>query len=294
MKLGVVGATGFIGSSLLRYFAAIGRPAFAFSRRLLPADSAADAVACHDLADPSCEDRLAGLDGVLFCTGSMLPADNVSADQLHSVAQEAALMEKCVRQTRELLFYVSSGGAVYGNAPDSPVAETAVCAPISIYGKYKLALEQHAADLCHRHGRRLVIARLSNPFGPLQTAAKGQGLIARLRHCQRTGEEFNLWGRGDAVRDYVHVDDFCRFTELVVDGQAAGIFNVGSGEGRTVLDILDLFARLRPDKTIRVCVTPSRQCDVSHIVLDITKAREQLGWRPGTELDDGLASLLAD
>ena len=294
MKIGVIGATGFIGRSLLRHFAQLGRPAAAFSRRPLPSASAADALACHDLADPECDRHLASLDCAIFCTGSMLPADNVTTEQLHSAAQEAVLLERCVRLARDCLFYVSSGGAVYGNTPQGPVAESAVCAPISIYGKYKLALEVEAAELCRLHRRRLVIARLSNPYGPLQTASKGQGLIARLLHCRRSGEEFTLWGTGDAVRDYVHIDDVCRFAETAARSRADGVFNVGRGVGHSVRDILALFASLSPGRDITVCPAASRHCDVSRIVLDVSKARETFGWHPACELRTGLAALLAD
>jgi UDP-glucose 4-epimerase len=293
MKIGVIGATGFIGQSVLRHLARQGRPAVAFARRPLPLAMAGEVAAYHNLADPACDRHLAELDCALFCTGSMLPSDHVTADQLHSAAQEALLLERCTRLARDCLLYVSSGGAVYGNTSGGSVAESAVCAPISVYGKYKLALEQQVAELCDRHGRRFVIARLSNPYGPLQSATKGQGLIARLLHCRRTGEEFTLWGDGGAVRDYLHIDDFCRFAELAATRNVGGVFNVGSGEGRSVRDILDLFVELASGTGFPIHQTGPRQCDVSRIVLDTTKAARTFGWLPTRTLRDGLTELLA-
>ncbi|MFH1498611.1 MAG: NAD-dependent epimerase/dehydratase family protein [Verrucomicrobiota bacterium] len=292
MKIGVIGASGFIGRSLLAHFAKAGSPAVAFSRRPLSPEISESASACRLLSLSDTERHLGELDWLLFCTGSMLPSDNVTAEQLHSASQEAILLQQCIQRTGIGVIYVSSGGTVYGNTSRVPVPETEPCAPISIYGKYKLALEIEAAELSRTYHKKLVIARLSNPYGPLQTAQKGQGLIARLVHCRHTGEAFTLWGNGDAVRDYIHIDDFGSFVSIAIQKGAEGIFNVGSGQGRTVMEMLDLFSTVCPDHRVSVKKIAARQCDVSRIVLDIDKARQRLDWAPRVALIDGIRSLI--
>ena len=292
MKIGIIGATGFIGRSMLRHLAQEGRPAAAFARRPLDQATVSDSIAFHQIGSADWDLHLATLDWAIFCTGSMLPSEQVSAEQLHSAAQETLLLEKCIQQVRTGVLYVSSGGAVYGNTQRVPVSESETCTPISFYGKYKLAMERQADELAKSTHKRLVIARLSNPYGPLQTALNGQGLIARLLQCYRSAAPFTLWGSGDAVRDYIHIDDFGRFVTTAIDQGAHGIFNVGSGEGRTVIQILELFASLAPHLPITIEKIAARQCDVSRIILDISKSNTILGWKPQRELVDGLRLLI--
>jgi UDP-glucose 4-epimerase len=292
MTIGIVGATGFIGRSLLKHFACLGRPAIAISRRPLTDDCSRYAAASVLLEDPSCDSTLSQLDYAVICTGSMLPSDSITVEQLQSSAQEAVILKRCVSRVKKGVIFVSSGGAVYGNTPKVPVDETIECQPISVYGKYKLAQELEAMELCEKHQTNLLIARLSNPYGPLQTAIKGQGLIARLRHCSQTGEEFILWGDGLAVRDYIHIDDFCDFIDQAAVKGASGIYNVGSGKGHSVQNILTLFNLIKSDCNITINRVPARQCDVSKIILDIAKATTDLGWAPRRDLRTGLTDLL--
>lgn len=292
MKIGIIGANGFIGRSLINYYSKIEEPAIAFARRQISEECESDAAAFHNLNDPDISSQLTAMDGIVICTGSMLPSDTVTAEQLKSAALETQLIEKCIRKVKDTVIYISSGGAVYGNAKDIPATEKTVCEPISAYGKYKLAQEKSVAELCGKHAKRLIIARVSNPYGEFQDPSKGQGLIARLLQCCINKETFTLWGDGQVIRDYIHIEDFCGFINLAAKSRCEGIYNVGSGNGYSITDILDLFTRLSPHSPPRVKQVDGRKCDVLRIILDIEKAKHDLKWQPKHSLNTGISELL--
>jgi UDP-glucose 4-epimerase len=292
MNIGIIGANGFIGSSLLEHFARLGMPCSAFSRRQLPEELSEFAAGEYMLEANNLDRQLRRLDYAIVCTGSMTPADNISPEQIHSAAQESLLIEKSIRNSKTGIVFLSSGGAVYGNTDNSPTKESTACAPISIYGKYKLALERQVHELCLKYRKRLLITRLSNPYGPRQKSDKGQGLIARLKHCRTHNEIFTLWGDGLAVRDYIHIEDFCRFVQLALGSNTTGTYNVGSGVGHSILDIIKMFNDFDTGHQIIIEQIEGRKCDVSKITLDISKAKSELNWHPNYKTKEGIYNLL--
>ncbi len=102
------------------------------------------------------------------------------------------------------------------------------------------------------------------------------------------GKPVEIWGDGSVVRDYIYVGDIGESFLKAVETKATNeVFNIGSGKGTSLLEVLASFEQvlgLRP----QVIFKPGRPFDVPCNILDIKKAAEMLGWRPTTPFEEGL------
>ena len=98
------------------------------------------------------------------------------------------------------------------------------------------------------------------------------------------------------MRDFVHVEDVAQAFMLALDhpGAAGGVFNIGSGEARTVNEVAELLAGAmdRPDLRPEIA-GKARAGDIRHCIPDLTRAREALGFAPRCDFRAGLAELAA-
>jgi UDP-glucose 4-epimerase len=184
---------------------------------------------------------------------------------------------------------VASTGDVYASAAQ-PHSETAALAPGSLYGITKLTTEHLAAHAAAR-GLACRIARLFNVFGPGdRTPHVLPDIIRGLVH--RGVIDI---GRLEPVRDYVYVDDVAAALLRLAqyDGDER-IFNIGSGEGRSVQQLVDavLDAHGAPAE-VRTDPAKVRPIERPVLVADIARAGRVLGWSPKTAFRDGIARALA-
>ena len=106
------------------------------------------------------------------------------------------------------------------------------------------------------------------------------------------GDEITVWGDGCAVRDYVYVGDVARaFCLAATSESAAGVFNVGSGEGHSVNDLIAAIERLL-GRAVPRRYAQGRAFDVPVNVLDVSLAGRVLGWRPRLSFQEALERTL--
>jgi UDP-glucose 4-epimerase len=133
---------------------------------------------------------------------------------------------------------------------------------------------------------------VANPFGPFQVALKNQGVIAALMSRALRGETIEIWGDGSVVRDYIYVKDLAAALEKVIFDQSDfRIFNIGSGQGRSLLQVIGDIQTLLNVK-LKIEWKHGRPVDVPISVLSIERARTVLGWTPGTSFEAGLQQTL--
>ncbi|MEN5363266.1 UDP-glucose 4-epimerase GalE [Brevundimonas intermedia] len=196
----------------------------------------------------------------------------------------------------------SSTCATYGDPVYLPMDEAHPQAPLNPYGRSKLMVEQALADYSTYAGFRSVCLRYFNAAG-----ADEEGRIGERHHPethaiplalqtalgQRQG--FRLFGDdydtrdGTAVRDYVHVMDLAdahvRALKYLLDGGETTVFNLGTGAGTTVRELIDTI-RHTTNRPFPVETALRRPGDAPCLVADNSRAREVLGWRPMRTLDD--------
>src|SRR5882672_1779651 len=177
----------------------------------------------------------------------------------------------------------SSSAAVYGEPSVFPVAEGHLKLPISPEGRSKWTAEQLLRD----YGVTLTVLRLFTVAGDDEDHPHEPHLIPNVVRAALTGRPLKVLGDGSAVRDFVHVEDVAR-AHLLAQG-VPGIFNVGSGRGWSVLEVLEV-ARRVTGRTIDVESAPARSGDPRALVADLSKARRELGWKPAFSLEEMIDS----
>jgi GDP-4-dehydro-6-deoxy-D-mannose reductase len=184
--------------------------------------------------------------------------------------------------------------AEYGMAPaaEMPISEECVCRPTSAYGISKYAATLAAVNYAQTARLKTVIARPFNIVG----AGLPTGLVvgAVLERAQaalaNAGEPVVVVGNLDTQRDFVAVDDVVKAYLRMLDGSYWGeVFNVCSGEPRTVRSVLDELCSLSP-RPIRFEVDPAlvRPNDVAVVYGSCRKARKAFGFAPSSRLGDAL------
>jgi len=192
-----------------------------------------------------------------------------------------------VRHRVGKVLFLSSGGAVYGIPRRTPVAEDHPTDPICSYGITKLAVEKYLRLYQHLYGLDYVAIRAANPFGPGQRPNAEQGVVGVFAWRILRGEKLVVWGDGSVVRDYFHVRDLARLCVAALASPATGVFNAGSGTGRSLSELIVAMEE-RFGAKARVRYEPGRALDVPRIVLDISAARRTFGWEPQIGFAAGL------
>lgn len=192
--------------------------------------------------------------------------------------------------TRRFLF-ASSGGAIYGDAPDLPVAETQPPAPLSPYGLSKQIFEMYLRQLRAYGGPVPVMLRYANVYGPRQGARGEAGVVSIFAKRLLSGQPCTIYGDGSMTRDYVFVGDLVRANLLALEKGDGGAFNIASQTQTTTLELFALLRELTGSEAAPQ-FAPERAGDVRFSCLDATLARRELGWAPRTTLRDGLAQVV--
>ena len=149
-------------------------------------------------------------------------------------------------------------------------------------------MEAHESQL----GLRADQVRLFNIYGPGQALSNPYtGVLAIFASRLLNGSATMLFEDGRQRRDFVHVEDVAQAFQLALEEPRAkgGVFNIGSGEERSILDIATTFAQAmgRPDLQPEI-LNKARSGDIRHCFSDITLARETLGFSPTRTFDNAL------
>lgn len=190
-----------------------------------------------------------------------------------------------------LLVLISSGGTVYGEARQIPVSEDHPLHPISPYGVTKLTLENYAHLYSVTKGLRYICIRPANAFGPGQRPFAGQGFIATAFGCAMLERPISVFGEYGTVRDYLYIDDLARgLADIVTCGALSQTYNLGSGVGRSNLDVIDAINSVVHEDGLRLDIEhlPARPFDVAVNILNASKATRATGWSPTTTFEQGL------
>jgi len=207
--------------------------------------------------------------------------------ELGNLALTLRLLDSLKNQPQTHLIFFSSGGTVYGNPQSLPVTEDSAIAPLSNHGASKASQELFCGALRAR-GHAVTILRPSNAYGPGQTVKSGFGLVRTVLEHARLGTEMEIWGDGESVRDFIHVDDVAEAcARLVSLPEDSGTYNLGSGKGHSVNEVLRIVESVG-GREVKKTYRPARTVDVRNIVLDISRLETRLSWAPCIPLEEGV------
>lgn len=310
MLIGITGSTGLLGGSVLR---ALTVPVGARVRCLVRHNAPRGGQLPIEwmlgdlMNEADCEEFVDGLDVIIHLAQSNSPATSDRhwpSDFAANMAPSLNLLEALRRRGGKTSHFVfaSSGGAVYGRhgADRRALRETDECLPLSPYGIQKLAVEHYLRTACDQGWLRATVLRIGNAYGCLLSAERRQGLIGVAMARLLAGQPVRIFGPPGTVRDYVHVEDVARAFSLALscDGQLSKqsnfrVFNIGSGKGHSVAEVLVLLGQVtgRDVPTETSGFGAATISSVPSVVLDITKASNELGWTPRVELRNGIHSV---
>jgi UDP-glucose 4-epimerase len=289
----VIGA-GFMGSAVTRALIDYELPVNVLTRSRAGQDTLEASGAPTVLFDTLTSSDVVGLIAthrhVVLAAGGASPAvsHGYTAATLHSELEMLELILSAGRSRPGLgLTYLSSGGAVYGDAPTIPTPETCRSLPISDYGYAKLAGEELVRVGVAEHGIRARILRVANAYGPGQPSAGVQGVVGAAFRAAVTGEPMMLVDRGQVMRDFVFIDDIIA-TILATMGLAENlsVLNVGSGVGTAIAEVVRLVEAVT-GLTVPTFGEDKRPFDVRTSILDIRELQSRVAFVP-TTLDAGL------
>jgi len=208
-------------------------------------------------------------------------------------------------------FIFSSSCTVYGEPDSLPINEMApVKKATSPYGNTKQISEEIIFDTCAVTNLKSIALRYFNPIGAHDSAEIGelplgvpQNLIPFITQTAAgLREELSIYGDdyptqdGSCVRDYIHVVDLAKAhviaMQRLLDGTGSSnfeFFNVGTGRGSSVLEVVNAFEKVTNQK-LNYKIVDRRPGDVVSVYADTTKANEILGWKPKKSMEDALLS----
>lgn len=293
MKALVLGGNGFIGSHVVDALLKAGHKVRVFDRGAGLYRNTIPTVDYRigSFSDvPALAEALEGVDAVFHListtvpsTSNLDPVGDVEGNLIGTVRLLQLMVQKGIRR----IVYLSSGGTVYGVPEILPIPESHSLRPICSYGVVKVAVENYLFMYQSLHGIQPVVLRASNPYGERQTHAGVQGVIGTFLAKVLSGEKIEIWGDGSIVRDFVHVKDLAALCVDAGDNLYTGILNAGSGVGHSINDIINVIS-LVVGAEVSHEFKQGRAYDVPRVVLDITKVKNELGWHPKINLQDGL------
>ncbi len=221
----------------------------------------------------------------------------VETAQINSIGTLNLLKAAAKQGVRHIV--LSSSSAVYGDNPVMPKEESMLPEPKSPYAVSKLDGEYYVAIFGSEYGLDGVSLRYFNVFGPRQDPSSAYAAVipAFIRRAI-DNRDLIIYGDGEQTRDFVYVDDVVTANLLAagIEERPAGpqstsglqgVYNVGCGRSISILELARKIVEIIGSRS-RVIHEPERPGDVRHSRADISRIERELGFRPQTNLEEGL------
>lgn len=291
MKIGITGATGFIGRYLL--------PALAGAHELTAATARADTAALYQHPNLryvhtsyDWEGYLAafsGCDAVVHLGARR--SDGTREQSISSYFENLASTEALFQACRDLgisnVVNISSV-AVYDPELPQPFSETQAPRPLSYYGVAKLAAEEISQLYNRRYGMKIKSLRLAQVLGLGER--DGYMPAVFLEQC-RQGQPLSVYGQGVGGKEYIYVKDVVRAIALALEApDRDGVYNIGSGVLTTNRALAEAYCAVFQNPAgYRLC--PDQPERVEQFCTDVSLARQELGFSAAYSLEEALADM---
>jgi UDP-glucose 4-epimerase len=197
------------------------------------------------------------------------------------------LLEACTRHGVRKFVYASTGGALYGEGRQLPATEQHPINPEAPYGVSKHTLEHYLYMWKLLHRLDYTVLRYPNVYGPRQNPHGEAGVNAIFIGLMLEGKRPKIFGTGDAVRDYLFVEDVVDANAIALERGSGEMLNLGTGVGTSVNDIVRELNAILGTRLDPIYEAP-RAGEIQRIYLDAARAKEVLAWTPRVSFTDGL------
>jgi UDP-glucose 4-epimerase len=300
----VTGGAGFIGSHLVESLVADGRAvrvlddfSTGLPDNLAPFHNSVEVVE-GSLTDPDAAARAVRGAGVVYHLGAL-------ASVTRSVENPAVSHAACATGTLNLLdaarrvgvrrvVYAASSSAYGGFSAGRGQTEDLPLKAMSPYAAAKLAGEFYMQAFAATYGIETVRLRFFNIFGPRQRFdSPYSGVIALFTAAMAEGKRPTVNGDGSQSRDFTFVANAVQALRKAASapGASGNVYNVGTGRGVTLLDLIEGLNRLL-GTDLRPVLGPPRRGDVKFSLADVSRTRRDLGYDPAVSFEDGLRRTL--
>jgi len=300
----VTGGAGFIGSHITERLVASGERVrvldnFSYGKKenLSAVDDRIEVVR-GDLLDPEAVRRAMQGVRVVFHQAALrsVPFSVENPSIVNRVNVEGTLnVLIAARDAKARRVVFASSSSVYGNAKAMPESETQVLAPLSPYAVSKLAGEYYCRAFTDLYGLETVSLRYFNVFGPRQDpASEYAAVIPRFITWALEKENLQVHGDGLQSRDFTYIDNVVDANLLAAESRKAvgGVYNVGQSRSYSLLDLIDLLRSIL-QTDLQWDHTGARAGDVRYTLADISRAAEDMDYRPGVSFEEGIARTVA-
>lgn len=190
-------------------------------------------------------------------------------------------------------FIYPSTAAVYGEGgPGVRISEEHELRPLSPYGISKLAADMYVSRICKSNGIDYIVLRYFNVYGPGQKYGPYAGVITLFAKRIINDEPPLLFGDGDQIRDFIHVDDVVQATHMAVESNLKGeVLNIGTGKPCTVNRLATLVLTLLKSESEPVHTRAVEQ-EIAYSLADTRRAEKLLGFLAQKDLDDGICETI--
>lgn len=253
------------------------------------------------------------IDGIIHFAASKAVGESVENPLLYyenNIHSLVYLLQQCNKHNITN-FIFSSSCTVYGEPDTLPITEDApVKQAVSPYGNTKQISEEIIRDTCHASEIQSISLRYFNPIGAHESGEIGelpkgapQNLVPFITQTVAgLRKELSVYGNdyptpdGSCIRDYIHVVDLAKAHVVALERlfekrniSKFEIFNLGTGRGSSVLEVINAFEKVT-GKKLPYKIVDRRPGDVIAVYADTTKANKQLGWKTEKTMEEALAS----
>lgn len=260
------------------------------SPRLAPGE--VELLVADILDAPAALEAARGVDVIVHLaanTGVQPSIEDPRKDLLTNVVGTFNYLEAARHNRVPRFVFASSGGTVIGDC-EPPIHEELVPHPKSPYGASKSAGEGYLSAYFGTFGIETIALRFGNVYGP--GSSHKNSVVAKFIRRALAGQPLEIYGDGQQTRDFIYIDDLLSAIGLAATAPGVGgrVFQIASGCETTVNEIAERLIPILEERGVPAEVRHAAALsgEIRRNYADTSRAREQLGWKPGTELTDGL------
>lgn len=287
MKIGIFGASGFVGRNIVEKLSEQNLDFVASDvRNVFDTDVSFQKA---DLLDyDQVESVVKQTDIVIHLAAHPLPAsiENPRLNAKINIEGTLNILDAARKHDVTKIIF-SSASSLVGEVRYNPVDEVHPCVPKTPYGVAKYATEHYLRVYRELYGLNYLVFRFFNIYGPWQFPESG-ALIPMVYNKLSNGESFTVFGDGSQTRDFVFVRDLADFYVKAVSTDVKNeVVNLGTGRGTTIKEILTISGELLGIDPV-IVNKPPRPGEIENFVADVSKLRRLFSETPSTSLKMGI------